>query len=84
MDNYSGNYSDKIDAVNGAAEREAAAMVKMKDYSLARPAGRFMVNNPQNNASYYAKPSIEEMQESLSKCLDSFDRMIKAERNRLK
>ena len=66
------------------AEREAAAMAKMKEYEVERPAGRFQVNNPKNSISYYAKPSNEEMQESLENCLDDFDRMIKAEKNRLK
>ena len=42
------------------AEREAAAIAKMKEYELERPAGRFQTNNPPNKASYYAKPSMED------------------------
>jgi hypothetical protein len=83
---YRGKYSRKEKPVifHNDAEREAAAIAKMKEYEVERPAGRFQTNNPPNKASYYAKPSAEEMQESLANCLDDFDRMIKAEKNRLK
>lgn len=67
-----------------SAEREGLAIDKMRDYALDRPAGRFQAKHPKRSIESLARPSVEQMQESLGNILDDFKSQIKQEKNRLK